>query len=219
METQNIKVSVLCPTIRPKGLEIVRKSLMEQTFREFEFLVDINITGKHDLNQSYNRLIKRAKGELIVSLQDYVKIAPDALQKLWEAYKNEPDTFFTCPVGKVNNEEYQGEPKWDWRVNENAQMDWRMWEIDFGACPKDALYKIGGFDEEIDGYWSMDNVNVGCRAELAGYKFKCLRDIRGVAFDHDAFSEHPFRKNFKPLHCNMRMDEFRMGLKINYLYS
>jgi hypothetical protein len=211
------KISILTTSIRPKGLEIVRESLLKQGFRDFEWLVELNWTGKHDLNQSYNRLIKRASGELIVSLQDYIKIEPDALQKLWEAHQSHPDTFFTCPVGKVDNEAYEGTPKWDWRVNKDAIMDWRMWEIDFGACPKEALYKIGGFDEEIDTHWSMDNVNVGCRAELAGYKFKCLPDIRGIAFDHDAFIKHPFRKDYEPIWCNMRMDDFRMGTKIDYL--
>lgn len=211
-------ISIITPTIRPVGLKILQESLKSQTFQDFEWIVDINWTGKHDLNASYNRLIKRASGELIVSLQDYIKIAPDALQKLWETYQSDKDTFFTCPVGKVNNENYEGTPLWDWRIN-NDIMEWNAWEIDFGACPKEAIYKIGGFDEELDGYWSMDNVNVGLRASLAGYKFKCLPEIRGIAYDHDAFIEHPFRKNYQPIHCNMRMDDFRMGLKINYLYS
>lgn len=213
------KISVITTSIRPKGLEITRQSLMNQTFRDFEWLVDINWTGEHDLNRAYNRLLKRSKGELIVSLQDYIKIEPDALEKLWEAYQKDDDTFFTCPVGKVDNEEYSGEPKWDWRTYPHAQMDWRMWEIDFGACPRDAIFEIGGFDEEIDGFWSMDNVNVGCRAGLAGYKFKCLADIKGIAFDHDAHQPHPYRENFKPVFNNIRMDEFRQGLKINYLNS
>lgn len=213
-----VKISVLTPTLRPNGLKIIQESLKAQTFQDFEWIVDINYTGKHDLNASYNRLIKRASGKLIVSLQDYIKIEPDALQKLWDAYQKDKDVFFTCPVGKVDNENYEGTPKWDWRVN-NDTMEWNAWEIDFGACPKEALYKIGGFDEELDSYWSMDNVNVGLRASLAGYKFKCLPKIRGVAFDHDSFIEHPFRKNYEPIHCNMRMDEFRMGLKIDYLHS
>jgi len=211
------KISVICPTIRPAGLDIVYQSLKEQTFKDFEFLVDINVSGIHDFNKACNRLIKRAKGKLIVSIQDYIKVSPDALQSLWEAYQSNPDTFFTCPVGKVDNLEYKGNPKWDWRINKDTPVDWRMWEIDFGACPREALYKIGGFDEEIDGYWSMDNVNVGYRAELAGYKFKCLYDIKAIAYDHDSFIEHPFRKDYNPIFCNMRIDEFKMGLKIDYL--
>lgn len=210
------KISVITPTIRPEGLKIIQRCLREQTFQDFEWLVDIGYTGKHDLNASYNRLIKRASGELIVSIQDYIKIQPNALQNIWDAFMIEP-AFMTFPVGKVDNQEYVGVPKWDWRHNPNAKMDWRMWEIDFGACPKEALYKIGGFDEELDGHWSMDNVNVGCRADLAGYKFKFFPDIEGIAWNHDDFTPHPFRKDYEPIYCNMRMDEFRMGLKIDYL--
>lgn len=214
-----VKISVITTSIRPKGLEIVRESLISQTFRDFEWLTEINWTGKHDLNTSYNRLIKRAQGELIVSLQDYIKIEPDALQKLWEAYQKDGDTFFTCPVGKVSNEDYSGEPKWDWRVFENAQMDWRMWEIDFGACPKYALYDVGGFDEELDGLWSMDNVSVGMRAEMRGYKFKCLRDIKAIAYDHDAHIGHPFRGQYKPALSNAIMDMYKDSPKLPFLNS
>lgn len=216
---KKVRISVITTSIRPNGLDIIRESLLKQTFKDFEWLTEINWTGKHDLNASYNRLIKRASGELIVSLQDYIKIGPDALQKLWDVYETDKNTFFTCPVGKTNEKDFSGSILWDWRVNRETPVDWRMWEIDFGACPKEALYKIGGFDEEIDGYWSMDNVNVGLRADLVGYKFKCLYDIQGIAFNHDAFIEHPFRKNYEPIWCNMRMDDFRQGLKINYLYS
>ena len=208
------KISIITTSIRPKGLEIVRQSLLAQTFTDFEWLVDINWTGKHDLNAAYNRCLKRAKGELVVSLQDYIKIEPGALQSLWEYYLDHKNTFFTCPVGKVDNEEYEGEPVWDWRAHEGAQPDWRMWEIDFGGAPLSALKEIGGFDEYTDGMWSMDNVNVGCRADIAGYEFDCVRDVRGVAYDHDAFIAHPFRSQYKPLLQNMRMDEFRDGFTL-----
>lgn len=214
------KISVITTSIRPAGLEIVRQSLIDQTFRSFEWLTEINWTGEHDLNASYNRLIKRARGELIISIQDHIKIGPDALQKLWDAYQESPNTFFTCPVGKTKHENYwrgEEEAKWDWRINKDAIMDWRMWEIDFGACPKEALYKIGGFDEELDGLWSMDNVSVGKRADKLGYIFKCLRDIKGIAYDHDAFTQHPFRKDYKPTLSNMVMERYEENQKLDYL--
>ena len=67
-----MKISVITPSIRPEGLKIVRECLLNQTFKDFEWLVDINWTGKHDLNASFNRLIRRASGELIVFYQDYI---------------------------------------------------------------------------------------------------------------------------------------------------
>lgn len=220
----SIKISCLTPSIRPAGLKITQECLAQQTFRDFEWLVEIGkVHEGHDLNKAYNKMLKRAQGELIVSLQDFIKVKPDYLQKFWDAYQKHPDTFFTAPVGKVKTLDYEGEVAWDWRAFRNNDTEtirdvrWDCWEIDSGAAPLKCLQAIGGFDEELDHHWSCDNLNVGCRADLAGYKVKCVFDNPAVAFDHDAFIEHPFRQNFRPIYNTMRMDEFRRGLKINYL--
>jgi len=208
-------VTVITPSIRPKGLEITQKCLKNQTFTDFEWLVEIGLGNKHDFNQAMNRMIKRAKGEIIIILQDYIKVSDTFIQECVNAYKS--DTLFTCPVGKVDNEEYKGEPKWDWRNNSNSQMDWRMWEIDVGFCSKDVLFAVGGFDERLDEYWSMDNVSVGMRAGILSYKFDVLRETKCIAYDHDAFIEHPFRKYYKPAIINMIMEEYKDNPKLNYL--
>ena len=209
-----MKISVITPSIRPKGLEIVRESLLNQDFKDFEWLTDINWTGKHDLNASFNRLIKRSNGELIVFLQDYIKIESDGLQRFWEAYKREPK-FYTAPVGKTKKIDYS-DVSWDWRKNNYVETNEQSWEIDWGCAPRNALFDIGGFDEELDQYWSCDNVNAGYRAGLKGYKFEII-DNPAVAFDHDAFDEHPFRKDYHPSFNNERMKQFERGLKIDYL--
>ncbi len=222
---KSIKISVLTPSIRPEGLKVVQESLAKQSFKDFEWLVEVGVPGQgHDLNAAYNRMLKRAKGELIVSVQDYINMPADYLQKFWDAYQKHPKTFFTAPVGKVDNLDFKGSIKWDWRsrTEGNVPMDivdsrWDCWEIDSGCAPLSALKEIGGFDEELDLHWSCDNVNVGCRADLAGYTFKNLVHNPVIAYDHDAHIPHPFRANFKPIFNNMRMDEFRQGLKINYL--
>lgn len=206
------KISVISVSIRPKGLEITQKSLAQQTFKDFEWIQEISIPEKgHDLNAAYNRALKRCKGELVVSLQDYIKITPRYLENFWKAYQENPDTFFTAPVGKVDNLDFKGSPRWDWRAYSDAKPDWRTWEIDSAAAPLAALVKIGGFDEELDGHWSCDNVNVGCRADKAGYKFKHIFDNPAIAYDHDAFMEHPFRKDFDPQFNAYRMRQFEMG--------
>lgn len=219
------KISILTPTIRCAGLEVVRIGLLNQTFKDFEWLTEINSTGKHDLNKAYNRMLMRAKGELIVSLQDYIKILPNYLEKFWQAYQENQDTFITSPVGKVDNVNYSGDIRWDWRAYRNdetkniRECEWRCWEIDSGCAPKQALFAIGGFDEALDGHWSSDNVNVGCRADLAGYKFKCLFDNPALAYDHDAHIKHPFRDSFNETFNTKRMAMFRGGMKIDYLTS
>lgn len=212
-----MKISVLTPTIRPEGLEITQACLGQQTFDDFEWLVEIGIPPKHDLNAAYNRMLKRAQGELIVSLQDYIKVTPDYLEKFWRAHEENPRTFFTAPVGKVDNLEFKPPARWDWRAYQDAKPDWRCWEIDSGCAPKSALFEIGGFDEELDKHWSCDNVNVACRADIAGYEFANLFDNPGIAYDHDAFIEHPFRKRYNQSFNTKRMAMFRGGMKIDYL--
>lgn len=155
------KISVVSPTIRPRGLEPIRESLLNQTFTEFEWLTEVGL-DKHDLNAAFNRMIKRASGELIVFAEDFMKFPPDYLQKFWDAYQLDPNVFWTAPVGKTLDWK---EIKWDWRGYSDAvDTTYNCWEIDSGAAPKKALYDIGGFDEELDQFWSCDNVSVGWRA-------------------------------------------------------
>lgn len=214
----NIKISVITPTIRgEKALEMARKSLKRQYFKEYEWIYDISKPKKKaDFNKVMNKLLKKSKGELIVFLQDYIRIERFGLNYFWSAYKENPKTFFTGPVGKTLNFK---NIKWDWRLHRSLEepLNFMEWEIDWGAAPRDALFEIGGFDEEMDNYWGFDNVNLGLRAEMAGYKFMNIPNNFTVAYDHDAKMEHPFRKLRNPDFHNQRLDEFRRGLKIDYL--
>jgi hypothetical protein len=210
-------VSIITPSIRPKGLEITQECLKNQTYKDFEWIVEIGLGNKHDFNQAMNKMIRRVKGDIIIILQDYIKVEIDFVEKCVNAC--DTNTLFTCPVGKTNQTDYSGTPKWDWRNNEHSQMDWRMWEIDAGFCHKDILYAVGGFDERLDQWWSMDNVSVGKRADILGYKFECLRDNKCIAYDHDVFIEHPFRKDYKPVMVNMIMEEYTNQPTLDYLLS
>lgn len=211
-----MSITVITPTIRPAGLEITQYSLKNQTMKH-DWQVEIGYGVKHDLNQAFNNLIRRSKGELIVVLQDYIRVGPLGLQKFWEAYQKYPDTFFTGPVGKTNSPDFTGDVKWDWRKEGAEEVDWQHCEFDWAAFPRDAICKIGGFDEELDNFWSCDNVNVCFRADQAGYRFRNINDNTAIAYDHDAFIPHPFRKNFNAAFHNARLDEFRAGLKLDYL--
>ena len=211
-----MKISVITPSIRPEGLVVVQNALAKQSLQDFEWLVEIGIPQKgHDLNAAYNRMLKRAKGELVVSLQDYIDIRSDGLEQFWEAYQKHPDTFYTAPVGRTLD--YQ-DVEWDWRTHAAAQANWHSWEIDWASAPLEALKKIGGFDEGCDGVWSMDNVNIGLRAEMAGYRFGHLPLNKAVAFDHNKTMKHPFDDKRDSAFHNQRMDEIRRGeVIIKYL--
>lgn len=209
------KITVCTPSIRPSGLEILQKCLKEQTFTDFEWIQDIGLGTKHDLNQAWNRMLKRANGELILFLQDYIKIEPDGLQRFWDAYQNNPRTMFTSAVGKSKNLDFT-RPEWDWRKNKKGDIGYLECEMDWGAAPLTVFKEIGGFDEELDNFWSMDNVSVCKRAEIFGWKFMCI-DNPAIAYDHDAFIEHPFRKDYSPILSNMIMEDYAENPKLGYL--
>lgn len=220
-----IKISVISPSIRPEGLVPTKDSLEAQTMPtgEFEWLVELGLKRNgHDLNQAFNKMIKRSKGELIVFLEDYTRIMPDGLERFWKAYKENPNTLFTAPLGKVDK--FGETPRWDWRARKQSesQIDytdckWQNCELDWGAIPKAILYDIGGFDERLDQWWSCDNLSMGKRAELLGYKFLCVFSNPAVAIDHDKFIEHPFRQNYKPALVNLVMDEYPSNPHLPYL--
>lgn len=213
-----MKISICTPSIRPEGLKILQKSLEQQTFTDFEWLTEIGVPGKgHDLNSAYNRMLSRARGELVVSMQDFIKAPPDYLQKFWDAYQKDKNVFYTAPVGKVDTLDYTGPIKWDWRAHQGTNPTWSHWEIDSACAPLSALKEVGGFDEEMDGHWSCDNLNIMFRADMVGYKVANLFDNPVIVYDHDAHMPHPFRKDFDPEFNRQRMALFELGLKLHYV--
>lgn len=197
-----MKVSVITPTIRPEGLKILQKCLSQQTLKDFEWLVEVGFPEKSDLNAALNRMVRRAKGELLVFYQDHITIPNDGLAKFYNAWKFK-DAFYTAPVN------------YDWRQDAEPENErpFTDWEIDWGACGRQALIDIGGFDETLDRYWGFDNVNAGLRAEMKGYKIFCIRNP-ATAEKHP---EAPMKKNRNPEYHNQRLDQIRRGEKIDFL--
>lgn len=212
-----MKISVLTPTIRPEeGLKRVAKSLRKQSFKNFEWLVEINITDKPDFNQAMNKMLKRAKGELIVILQDYIEIPENGLENFWNAYQKNPRILYTSAVVKIKKNK---EKQYDWRFYDMGieYKNFMEWEIDWACAPKKMFFEVGGFDEYLDQAWSFDNVNIGLRAVMYGYKIKVLPGNTAYAIDHDEIIKHPFRKLRDCKLHNDRLEEIRQGLIIEYL--
>ena len=209
------KISVLTPSVRPEYLHYTQKTLQSQTFQDFEWLVEIGFTNKHTLSADLNKMLRRAKGERIVMLQDCILLGDTALEKIAEL---DPNIFYTFPIGKVM--EFNKMPTWDWRRHHKGEITANQWEADLAVAPRRAFIDIGGYDETFDEGWSWDNVEVAWRAFYAGYKFECYPDIVGTALDHDKLSENPFRGKLK--NNNVKADETmkkaeRGQFKLNYL--
>ncbi len=210
-----MKFTIVTPTLIDRvhmgGLDRVARGLKKQSFKDFEWLVEVNTTGETDFNHSMNSMLRRARGEIVVSIQDFIEIEEDALKKISKLDYG----FYTFPVGKVLKD---GDPvRWDWRIEETRKCNFAEWEICFGCAPLEWIKKIGGFDEVLDQAWGFDNVNVGMRAEMQGYDIYCNNEIKAIAVDHDAFMKHPLKHKRDVLLHNSRLDDFRKGVKINYL--
>jgi len=205
-----MKISVITPSIRPKGLAPVQRSLEHQTLTDFEWLVEIGLPKFGcDLARAHNRMLRRAQGELIVIVQDYIKVPPDGLQKFWDFYTMNPRAFITAPCGKTLD---WRDVKYDWRKSgEIRKVPFDCWEEDYGAAPRKAFFDVGGYDEDFDNGWSWENVNLAERADKAGYEFWVTPDNRAVVFDHDAVMAHPFRGVLKNNDVRAREKRDDMG--------
>ena len=94
------KITVVTATIRPQYLNLTYECLKKQTFKDFEWLIDIDFpSDKFLLPKAMNRLIKRSKGEIIVHLQDCIEIPDNFLETVVKEYDG---SFTTYPVGKRN---------------------------------------------------------------------------------------------------------------------
>jgi hypothetical protein len=156
-----IKISVVTPTFRLEGLEVVSKSLQMQTFpqEEIEWIICspeqpsgirphkwIKDTVKKDkphlfgvLNHIYNQMIREAQGELIVSIQDWIWFPKDTLQLFWDhhqAFKEKGEKAYLSGVGDQFGEiDKYGKPQViEWR---DPRRD--FWSGNFYECPHDCI--------------------------------------------------------------------------------
>ena len=234
-------ISVICPTIRKEGLEIVEKALKRQTFKDFEWLIGSSFDpeigtakwvkddfegGRYTLNRTYNRLIKESKGDLLVSWQDYTFADPTALEKFWFHFVTEPKTLVSG-VGNKYESVYPelGAMTWkDPRERKDQGTYYECfpndWEANFAAVPKQALYDIGGYDEELDAFFSMDNVSVVERIDALGkYKFMLDQTIKSYSLGHGRPKDWDKYHAMHGAYENRKSQLIRDGIwpKLNYL--
>ncbi len=128
-------ITVITPTLRPKGLEVVRKCLTRQTIQDFEWIVVhpadqmMKVFGElgddkrfkniiepkknkgdyYSLNKAWNKAYSQTKGDLIVNIVDYIWFPPDTLERLLSHYKSDPKGLVTT-VGHQYREVINGKP-------------------------------------------------------------------------------------------------------------
>lgn len=212
------KVSIITPTIREKGLSLVEQGLKNQTFKDFEWLIgspfeptglkqpfkwvkDEFEGGFWTLNRIYNELFRQAQGKIIVTLQDWIWIQPNGIEKFVLAVDKKDsvvsgvgDQFteldqYGKPIFKV-----WGDPRKTEEFGSFYECFWEDCEWNWAAFPKDAVYEVGGMDEELDflGYGG-DQYQICERMSEVGVRFfldqtnesRTLRHGRVKDWDHN----------------------------------
>lgn len=188
------KITVITPTNRgDEALTLVIKSLKQQTFKDFEWILqrpDSKPEGlAWTLNRDYNTAIRKAKGDLIISWQDYTYAKPDTLERFYDHFTTEPNTLVTAVGNKYENESWTVLAWKDPRIRDDQGTYYPCYfsDIEWNLCsiPKNAIYSVGGFDESLDTKYGMDGFSVNDRINLmGGYDFKIDQSIKSYSIPH-----------------------------------
>ena len=188
------KITVITPSVRPEGVELVEKALKRQTFKDFEWIVqgrdgDVPDGCVWTLNRDYNTAIRKAQGELIVSWQDWTYAKPDTLERFWTHYLLEPKTLVSAVGNKYTDDTWTVKTWQDPRERDDQGTFYPCYfnDIEWNLCsvPKQALYATGGFDEELDRFYGMDGYSVLDRLNLVGgWDFKLDQAIKSYSLEH-----------------------------------
>jgi len=225
MKTPTIepRLTVITPTVRPGGIDIMWKGLKNQTFTDFRWLIVDEIRRQAEildytkddrvmwllsppkkpgmfwnLDQSNNYAIKHTKSELVVILQDYIYLLPNALEKMIANYdrlkqfsgdlsitgvghkyripsikvisKTHPITCYDRDISRLNFSDFEIFDKDPRMQNRGLHVCNPIeWEESFCLFSRNLAYELGGFDEDFDAGWGYDNVNFAERISALGY--------------------------------------------------
>lgn len=212
-------ITVITPTVRHEGLEMVSKSLKRQTHKDFEWII---ITPNPDkvvgldaivlrdppkeegdywtFNKAMNKAVETAKGDLIVSVQDYTSFVPQGLEKFWYFYNNGYDRALVSGVGGKINEAGQrvwADPRK--RTDQGTFYECFPNDVEFNYCsiPKKAFYEVGGMDEYLDKFAGMDHISLQERLDAVGYKFYLDQTNETSSLVHDRLPDWEDNLAFK----------------------
>lgn len=241
------KVSVVYCTARHGGFDILAKSIEHQTHPDIELIIVdelrrflpeqlgtmpfryVTPPPKKDrmfwnLSASLNEGVRHAKGDLIVLLQDYIYLPPDAIEKYVRKFELEGPK---CLISGVSDQyalpnsldnalgawsvwDHDFEPPHGEIVFKDPRNKDRggffatiplEWEANWGCFPRQAWLDIGGFDERYDAGWGYDNVDFADRCQHAGYRIFLDCDNPVQCYNHIGIFGEQTRRDQAPNNC------------------
>lgn len=237
-----VKVSVITITNRPGGIDMAWASLRKQTFQDFEWILVDELFERRaievveyvasprlyymqavqkdpekawNLSACYNFALLNARGKIVVSLQDYIWIPGDGLQRFVTAIEEMGEVFITGvghkaerpgkedivdPDGPVTifGKPFEGRPEGikerDGRIDGGTgivETNYSFFELNWSAFPMRVAEEIGGFDEEMDRVYGGENINFALRAHLAGHRIFMDKSNECVGIHHQSIFPRP----------------------------
>ena len=173
------------------------------------------------LYKTYNALLRRASGDLIVSWQDYTYAPPDTLERFLFHYQREPRTIVGAVGDKYEDETWQVKTWKDPRQRDDQGSFYQCFyndiELNLSAWPREAFCAVGGFDEYLDKYSSLCGLDVLARLNIiGGWDFKLDQTIKSFSTEHgrlpDWEKNEPFNGPWQK-----RLDYYKTHPILNYL--
>ncbi len=129
-------ISIITPTVRPEGCEIIAKCLRKQDFQDFEWLIvapehlraeieSYTASQPHKfvaepprregdfyrLCGAWNKAWANSQGKLSITIQDKIWFPPDMLSRFWEHYVSNPKAVVTAVGNHFSELDSIGKPQ------------------------------------------------------------------------------------------------------------
>jgi hypothetical protein len=204
---KNPKISVITPTVRPDGVEIIRKCLNRQDFDDFEWIVASPFEYKEcdlwlkdppkreddfwNLCKSWNQAYAHAKGDLILNVQDKIWFPQDTLSRFWFHFENNPKALVGAIGHQYSGHDEHGkpinivwaDPRWRGDISFQEVAPSEM-EMTMCSVPKKAVWDCGGIDEAYDKGPGAQEKEMCFRLRELGYQFFIDHTIEYRAEQH-----------------------------------
>lgn len=228
-------IDIITVTKRNGWFKDAAKSLKAQTLKDFRWTIvyepnvkvindkDLDVkwvkapkkTRHSNLNASLNRGLQSVGSEFVLFYQDFIDLPETAIVQLLIDCNRTKGFITTATINPDGNYDarYTG-------VDKLREIEPQEWETNVAMAPMQAMYDLGGFEEELDDGWSWDNVNVAERAELLGYKFYIQESVQPKLHFHPKEPDLDKTLELNYMRNEMIMRLTRIGkrpIKLKYL--
>lgn len=199
-----------------------------KTFRPIYFVEepDKRKGDYYSLNKAWNQAFREVDGDLIVSIVDGLWFPPDVLETLHAIYVTNPKACVTT-IGHQYDQIEDGKPEhmvWrDPRARHDLGSFYEVGHNEMELCvasfPRQAVFDVGGVDEEFDRYAALSEKEMMARMYKAGYTLWINQNIEYRAIQHprlnEAWEEH-FQKGV--VYYNKCMEQIAKGKRMTLTY-